>query len=95
MFIVQITYTVPLETVDKHLPAHVEWLHEHEAAGHFVVYGRLVPRSGGVIVADLPSREALDEILYEDPFMKHAVGTYQVLQFSENKGYRAKHGPSI
>ncbi len=88
MFIIHIHYTVPLETVDRHLPAHVEWLHEHENAGHFVVYGRLVPRTGGVIVADLPTRAELDAILARDPFMLHGVGTYKVIEFSENKGYR-------
>lgn len=91
MFIIHITYTVPLEKVDEVLPAHVEWLHEHENAGRFVVYGRLVPRTGGVIVADIPGREELDAILATDPFKIQNVGTYSVMEFSENKGYRSKN----
>jgi uncharacterized protein YciI len=87
MFIVHITYTVPLDVVDQHLPAHVEWLHRHEAAGRFVVYGRLVPRTGGVIVARAKSRAELDEILAQDPFKLNGVGTYEVMEFLENKGF--------
>jgi len=94
MFIVHIHYIVPLEVVDQYLPAHVEWLHQHEDAGHFVVYGRLVPRRGGVIVADVPTRGELDAMIAADPFKIHAVGTYDVVEFSENKGYRKSRDAS-
>jgi len=90
MFIVHIHYTVPLEVVDAHLPAHVEWLRGHEAAGRFVVFGRLVPRTGGVIVADVPTRKELDAILATDPFQLNEVGTIEVVEFAENKGFRAR-----
>ncbi|MFA5257544.1 MAG: YciI family protein [Opitutales bacterium] len=93
MFIIHIHYTVPLEEVDRHLPAHVEWLHGHEAAGRFVTYGRLVPRTGAIIVADVPTREELDAILAADPFQINGVGTVEVMQFSENKGFRARKNP--
>jgi uncharacterized protein YciI len=94
MFIVKITYTVPLETVDKFLPAHVDWLHEHEAAGRFFVYGRLVPRTGGVIVARTKSRAELDAILAADPFRLNNVGTCEVMEFQENKGFSSRFGPA-
>ena len=87
MYIVRLNYIVPIETVDLHLPAHVEWLHKHEALGNFVVYGRLVPRVGGVIVARARSRADLDAILAEDPFGLKGVCNYEVLEFSENKGF--------
>jgi uncharacterized protein YciI len=92
MFVVKITYSVPLEIVDRHLPAHVEWLHENEAAGRFIVYGRLVPRSGGIIVAKASNRAELDTILARDPFRLHNVGSYEVLEFQENKNFAAKYG---
>lgn len=90
MFIVKITYTVPLETVDKHLPAHVEWLHKHEAEGKLIVYGRLVPRTGGVIMARTKDRAELDALLACDPFRINKVGTYEVIEFSENKSFAEK-----
>jgi uncharacterized protein YciI len=90
MFIIHITYTVPLEVVDLHLSAHVEWLHGHEAAGNFIVYGRLVPRTGGIIVARARDRAELDAILATDPFRLNDVGTYEVVEFSENKSFAGR-----
>jgi len=92
MYIVKITYTTPLETVDKFLPAHVEWLHEHEAAGRFFVYGRLVPRTGGIIVARTKDRAELDAAIASDPFKLNDIGTYEVSEFQENKNFSAKFG---
>ena len=90
MFIVRITYNVPLDVVDRHLPAHVEWLHKFEKAGMFVVYGRLVPRTGGVIVARFPSRDELENAIAEDPFRIHGVGTYDITEFAENRSFAEK-----
>lgn len=90
MFIVRLNYIVPLETVDKHLPAHVEWLHKHEAAGSLLVYGRLVPRTGGIIVATARDRDELDAMLATDPFGMNGVCTYEVTEFSENKSFAEK-----
>jgi len=92
MHIVKITYTVPLETVDKFLPAHVEWLHENEEAGRFLAYGRLVPRTGGIIVAKTKDRAELETIIASDPFKLNNVGTYEVFEFQENRSFAAKYG---
>lgn len=90
---VRINYTVPLERVDELLPAHVEWLHRHEAAGRFIVYGRLVPRTGGIIIARTRDRAELDAILATDPFTTNGICTVDVTEFSENKSFREKAGP--
>jgi uncharacterized protein YciI len=92
MYIVHLSYIVPLEVVDRVLPAHVEWLHKHEATGRFVVYGRLVPRTGGVIVARTTSRAELDAILAADPFALNEVCTYSIEEFQENKGFKDRAG---
>jgi len=44
MFIVLLRYTRPLEEVDALLAQHVEWLRAGHAAGHFLAWGRKVPR---------------------------------------------------
>jgi uncharacterized protein YciI len=92
MYIVKITYTAPLEIVDKFLPAHVEWLHKNEAEGQFFAYGRLVPRTGGIIVSRTKSRQELDNTLASDPFKISNIGTYEVLEFNENKSFAVKYG---
>jgi uncharacterized protein YciI len=90
MFIVRISYIVPLEVVDRFLPEHVEWLHQFEKAGMFLVYGRLVPRTGGVIVARAESRDALEEAIALDPFRRNGVGIYDITEFAENRSFAEK-----
>jgi uncharacterized protein YciI len=90
MFIVRISYIVPLEVVDRFLADHIEWLHRFEKSGMFVVYGRLVPRTGGVIVARAGSRDELEEAIASDPFRRNGVGTYEIVEFSENRTFAEK-----
>ena len=95
MFIVRLKYKVPLERIDELLPLHVEWLHLHETAGRFVVYGRLVPRTGGVIVVDVPSRAELDAVIATDPFALNGASDYEVMEFMENKCFAEVKRPAI
>ncbi|QNA88530.1 YciI family protein [Massilia sp. Dwa41.01b] len=81
MFIVSLSYTAPLEEVDAHLAAHRDFLAAHYANGTFLMSGRKVPRDGGIIVANAPSRAALDAVLGEDPFARAGVARYEVTEF--------------
>jgi uncharacterized protein YciI len=81
MFVITLTYKVPLDEVDRHLPAHVEWLGRQFAAGAFLASGRQVPRTGGVIPAGAVGRERLDAILAEDPYRLNGVADYQIVEF--------------
>ncbi|MFT3812395.1 MAG: YciI family protein [Acidovorax sp.] len=81
MFVVLLTYTAPLEQVDRHLPAHREFLASNYAAGVFLLSGRREPRDGGVILARAPSRQALESVLAQDPFRRHGVADYQIVEF--------------
>src|SRR3954462_14894710 len=51
MFVLLLTYVRPLEDVDALMRDHMAWLEQQYAAGRFIVSGRRVPRTGGVIVA--------------------------------------------
>jgi uncharacterized protein YciI len=51
MFIITLTYLKPAEEIDKLLAAHSEYLREQYANGMFLMSGRLVPRTGGIILA--------------------------------------------
>ena len=81
MYIVSLTYTAPLETVDSHLDAHVAFLKKHYSLGNFLASGRKGPRTGGVILANAASRTQLDDIVKEDPFYIHAVASYEITEF--------------
>lgn len=85
MFVLELTYTAPLDAVDAVLEAHVAWLDEQYAAGHFLASGRKNPRDGGVILAVAESRARIEEISGGDPFVAAGVCAYRVTEFVATK----------
>jgi uncharacterized protein YciI len=57
MYIILLTYIMPLEKVDKFGNEHIAFLDKFFEAGKFIVSGRQSPRTGGVIIAYNVSRE--------------------------------------
>ena len=41
-----------------------------------------MPREGGIILADAPSRAALEAVLGEDPFHQAGVARYEITEFT-------------
>ena len=85
MFIAILTYVRPLEEVDALIPAHVAFLDQHYASGLFIVSGRRVPRTGGVIVIAGHDREQVVAVLEQDPFKQAGVATYELVEFAPIK----------
>lgn len=81
MFVVSLTYVCGMEKVEACLDAHVAYLKAQYERGFFIASGRKVPRTGGVIFAEMPSREALEAVLAEDPFYTEGVATFEVTEF--------------
>jgi len=81
MFVLLLTYTTPLDEVDALMRKHMAWLDEHYAAGRFIVSGRRVPRTGGVILARGDDREEMEALAASDPFVQGGVATVEVIQF--------------
>jgi uncharacterized protein YciI len=81
MFVIEITYTAALSTIDAHMAAHVAFLDEHYAAGRFVVSGRKIPRDGGIIIATGGSRQRLERIMADDPFVSRGLATVRIIEF--------------
>lgn len=79
MYIVLLTYTAPLEQIDRHAPAHRAWLATCYGDGIFLASGPQEPRSGGAILAHGLSRTELDARLAQDPFAQAGVASYQVV----------------
>ncbi|MGW6259440.1 YciI family protein [Streptomyces sp. NPDC055085] len=85
MFVLELTYTAPLEAVDAVLEAHVAWLDQQYAAGSFLASGRKNPRDGGVILAVAEDRAGIEEITAGDPFVIAGVCAYRVTEFVATK----------
>ena len=81
MFIIELTYKAPLEQVDAQMKPHVAFLNKHYASGHFVVSGRKIPRDGGIILVVGNSREEIEAIAEQDPFCKHGLADFRVIEF--------------
>ncbi|MFB7230776.1 YciI family protein [Streptomyces sp. SID14515] len=85
MFVLELTYTAPVERVDALMREHIAWLDEQYAAGVFIASGRKNPRDGGVILAVGDDRAAIERIAAADPFAEHQVCAYRITEFIATK----------
>jgi len=81
MFVVELIYKVDLAEIDRHMTAHVKFLKKHYASGHFLVSGRKIPRDGGIIVAVGASRDEIEKIIREDPFVARGLADFRIIEF--------------
>ncbi len=81
MFIIELVYTADLAQIDARMAAHVAFLKKYYASGNFLVSGRKIPRDGGIIVAMGRSRDEIEAIMREDPFVKHGLANVRIVQF--------------
>ena len=85
MFIVSLSYIKPLSEIEACLPAHIEYLDNHYAAGTFLLSGRKEPRTGGVIIMRADNRAQAEAVIAEDPFYQAKLAEYQITQFIPTK----------
>ncbi|HEY1125399.1 MAG TPA: YciI family protein [Sphingobium sp.] len=80
MLVAILTYKVPLDVVDAHRPAHIDWLNDVLAQGILLAAGRTNPPTGGVLMLR-GERAALEALLRTDPFAVHGVADYALHEF--------------
>jgi uncharacterized protein YciI len=85
MFVLELTYTAPLDQVDAVLEAHVAWLDAQYELGVFLASGRKNPRDGGVILAVAKDRARIEGIAATDPFVTAGVCAYRITEFTATK----------
>ena len=85
MHIIKLTYKVSLSKIDQHLSDHSQYLDKQYALGNFYASGRMVPRTGGVILSKIDDKEILLDIITQDPFHKHDLADYELIQFIPSK----------
>ena len=81
MFVIELTYTAPLSAIDAHMAAHVAFLRKYYDAGNFLVSGRQIPRKGGIILAVAESRDRVEALMREDPFVAHGLAEIWIVDF--------------
>lgn len=82
MFILELSYIVPLDAVDRVRDEHMSWIAGQYERGAFLVSGAKVPRTGGIILAKAMPRDDLDAIIASDPFTREGVAAYDVTEFA-------------
>lgn len=81
MFLIDVQYEASLTEVDAALADHVAFLRQQYEQGIFLLSGRKVPRTGGVILARGVGRAELDSILESDPFKQRELARYTITEF--------------
>ena len=63
------------------MKAHVAFLEKHYAAGRFLVSGRKIPREGGIILATGGTRDEIQAIVEQDPFVRDGLADFRIVEF--------------
>jgi uncharacterized protein YciI len=87
MFIISLTYIVPLDQIDAHMTEHVQYLKKYYDKNVFVASGRKVPRTGGIILAMASSKEEVERIINEDPFIINKVAEFSIIEFLTSQSH--------
>lgn len=85
MFVAILKYKVSLDVVDRYLVEHRNFLEIHYKSGALIASGPQNPRTGGVILAKIKTRQEFEEILASDPFAKNGIATSEVYEFTPVK----------
>lgn len=81
-FVISLHYVAPLTAIDGAMRAHVAFLETQRTAGHFIAWGRKVPRTGGIILARGESRDEIERIMADDPFVSRQLAEIEVTEFA-------------
>lgn len=84
MFLIMLTYTAPLDTIDALKDDHYRNPDGLFAKGMVQMAGRLEPRTGGLIIAE-GSRSAIDAAIASDPFVVSGAAEVQITEFHRTR----------
>jgi uncharacterized protein YciI len=85
LFVVILRYLVSLEEIDAVMKRHMLYLDKHFENRDFLVSGRLVPRTGGLILARAKDKKVLEKTIKEDPFVKRKLARADIIEFSASQ----------
>jgi uncharacterized protein YciI len=85
-FVVEATYSAPIERVREATARHREWLDRGYEAGLFLCSGpKTNPPVGGYLVARAETIEVLQTMFAEEPFNKEGLATFTFTEFNPVK----------
>ena len=84
-FLVEITYTVPFETLQPVVSEHRAFLQTGYDKGWLLLSGPMNPKTGGLVVARAPSKEDLQGFFAGDPYALRGYADYRFVEFDPVK----------
>jgi uncharacterized protein YciI len=81
MFVIELIYKADLAEIDRHMAAHMRFLRKYYGAGNFLLSGRKIPRDGGIIIAAGRSRQEIESIVAQDPFVARGLAESRIIEF--------------
>jgi uncharacterized protein YciI len=84
-FIVEITYTAPLEEVATITPMHREFLQKGYDQGLLLMSGPQNPKIGGIVVCRAASLADIQGFFKNDPYGRGKVAEYRFIEFEPVK----------
>jgi uncharacterized protein YciI len=84
-FLIEITYTAPLERIDALLADHRAFLQHGYDTQMLLCSGPMTPRTGGIIIGRADSLEAIVEFFAGDPYHLNGAATHRFVEFSPVK----------
>ena len=82
MYFVTLSFSQNRGVAPDHMAAHKVWIQRGFDNGHFLMVGSLLPNLGGGILAHNIDRDALEDFVAEDPFVKEGVVAAEILEIS-------------
>jgi uncharacterized protein YciI len=81
MFLIELTYKVPFPEIELFMVEHMAFVENGYASGHFLASGRKVPRDGGLIFCQAKSKQEVEELMQQDPFVYQDLVELRIVEF--------------
>ncbi len=85
-FIYCLRIVVDRALYEPHLPDHLAYLQQLDAAGSLVLSGPFMDRSGGMVLVRAASLEDARAIAEADPLVRRGVDTYDLREWRMTRG---------
>jgi uncharacterized protein YciI len=84
-FIIEVTYRIPVEELGERVGLHRAYLQIGYDQGWLLMSGPQNPKTGGMIIARAPSREAIVDFFSRDPYQLNGLADYRITEFEPVK----------
>lgn len=81
-FIIDITFKIPFEKIEPHVPEHRAFLQTGYDKGLLLFSGPKIPRDGGIVAARAESAEEIKEFFSKDPYTNINAADYKYIEFN-------------